>query len=105
MDLGISLLDAALKSTHFSSSYSFEFGARPRNFGYRPKNKSEIHTWYKLFIDYSLKVAISESPFAFKVKELIASKFRELWVNAGMYDELEKASEIISSKDLGKKDG
>lgn len=98
VDLGISLLDAALKTTHFSSSYNFEFGARPRNFGYRPKNKSEIHTWYKLFIDHSLKVAISESPFAFKVKELIASKFRGLWVNAGMYEELEKVSKIISSK-------
>lgn len=98
VDLGISLLDAALETTHFSSSYSFEFGARPRDYGYKPTNRFEIRTWYKLFIDYSLRVAISESPFAFKVKKLIASKFRGLWINAGMYDELEKVLEIISSK-------
>ncbi|MET3697130.1 hypothetical protein SAMN05877753_1059 [Bacillus oleivorans] len=98
VDLGISLLNAALETTHFSSSYSFEFGARPRDYGYKPTNRIEIHTWYKLFIDYSLRVVISESPFDFKVKELIASKFRGLWVNAGMYDELEKVSKIISSK-------
>ncbi|MDY0404164.1 hypothetical protein P5G51_000960 [Virgibacillus sp. 179-BFC.A HS] len=98
VDLGISLLDAALETTHFSSLYSFEFGARPRDYGHHPTNRFEIRTWYKLFIDYSLRVAISESPFAFKLKELIASKFRGLWVNAGMYDELEKVSKIISSK-------
>ncbi|PEQ92933.1 hypothetical protein CN481_14175 [Bacillus sp. AFS006103] len=98
VDLGISLLDAALETTHFSSSYSFEFGARPRDYGYQPKNRSEIRTWLKLFIEYSLSVVISESPFAFKVKELIASKFRGLWVNAGMYDELEQVSKTISSK-------
>ncbi|MFJ8103680.1 hypothetical protein [Lysinibacillus sp. NPDC096212] len=57
-----------------------------------------MHKWYKLFIYYSLRVAISESPFAFKVRELIASKFRGLW-DAGMYDELEKVSKIISLKE------
>lgn len=98
VDLGITLLDAALETTHFSSSFSFEFGARPRDYGFKPKGRYEIQTWYKLFIDYSLRVAISESPFAFKVKKLIASKFRGLWINAGMYDELEKVSKIISSK-------
>ncbi|MED4018042.1 hypothetical protein [Sutcliffiella cohnii] len=98
VDLGISLLDTALETTHFSSSYSFEFGARSRDYGYNPTNRYEIRTWYKLFIDYSLRVAISESPFAFKVKELIGSKFRGLWVNAGMYDELVKVSKVISSK-------
>lgn len=98
VDLGISLLDAALETTHFSSSYSFEFGARPRNYGYQPKNRSEIHTWLKLFIEYSQSVIISESPFASKVRELLASKFRGLWVNAGMYDELKQVSIKISSK-------
>ncbi|MGF3106087.1 hypothetical protein [Rossellomorea sp. DUT-2] len=98
VDLGVSLLDAALVTTHFSSSYIFEFGARPRDYGYKPTNRFEIQKWYKFFIDYSLKVANSESPFAFKARELLATNFRGLWVNGRLYGELEDVSKIISSK-------
>lgn len=98
VDLGLALLDAALESWHFSSHYGFEFGAHPRDYGFTPKDAEEVHQWYKPFIEYSIQLAVSESPVASKAKNLLAQKFRGLWIKVGMYDELERASEIISAK-------
>ena len=50
-DLGLLLLDAALETWHFSSSYEFDFGARPRDYGYEPKTREEIAAWFDTFID------------------------------------------------------
>ncbi|MEW5596908.1 hypothetical protein ABGT24_26105 [Peribacillus frigoritolerans] len=102
IDLGISLLDATLETEYFSSHDGFEFGARPRDYGFTPRNREEIHQWYKLFIEYSVKLAVSELPVASKAKNLLAKKFYGLWTKAGMYDELEAASRNISIKDSWK---
>jgi hypothetical protein len=48
-ELGLYLLDATLEAWHFSSSYEFDFGARPRDFGYEPKTRKEVIHWYKTF--------------------------------------------------------
>ncbi|MBP1991184.1 hypothetical protein [Paenibacillus eucommiae] len=98
VNLGVSLLSAALESWHFSSPYNFEFGAHARDFGYSPKNKEDIKEWYKLFLDYVVTVAVSENPASIKLMSLLAKKFRGLWTRAAMYDELETAVRTISAK-------
>ncbi|GGE36067.1 hypothetical protein GCM10011391_13590 [Pullulanibacillus camelliae] len=95
VDLGISLLDASLETWHFSSSYSFEFGARSRDYGYSPENKKEIQDWYKLFIQFTVSKAISRDSVSLKAKSLLSDKFRGLWTKAGMYNELEEATKQI----------
>jgi hypothetical protein len=48
-ELGLSLIDAALESWHFTSSHAFGFGARPRDFGYQPKTRKEVIHWYNIY--------------------------------------------------------
>ncbi|MFX3634558.1 MAG: hypothetical protein ACE3L7_15805 [Candidatus Pristimantibacillus sp.] len=98
VDLGISLLSAALESWHFTSHYNFEFGARARDYGYSPRNKEAIYQWYKVFLDYSTLVAVSNEPLAAKVRALLAEKFRGLWTRVKMYDDLEATIKTISVK-------
>ncbi|MFD2114328.1 hypothetical protein ACFSTH_00910 [Paenibacillus yanchengensis] len=96
--LGISLLSASLESWHFSSHHGFEFGARSRDYGYSPRDKDDVQSWFKLFIEYTISLAISETLVASQAKVLLAEKFRGLWSRAGMHDALEFAAEKISSK-------
>ncbi|MFU2016167.1 hypothetical protein ACM6Q7_14100 [Peribacillus butanolivorans] len=95
IELGFFLLSSALESWHFNSYHGFEFGAHSRNYGYSPKTTDDIKEWYTLFIQYTISLAISDFSCAPKAKLLLAEKFRGLWVKAGMYDELEKAANMI----------
>ncbi|HFU4564280.1 TPA: hypothetical protein ACGPD7_002870 [Bacillus cereus] len=97
VDLGISLLDAALEAWHFSSHYNFEFGAHSRDYGFRPMNNSEIQQWYRLFIEYTANIAVSEHLAACKAKNLLANKFSGLWIKVGMQDILETALKTIAT--------
>ncbi|RHW37973.1 hypothetical protein D1B31_14395 [Neobacillus notoginsengisoli] len=90
--LGLSLLNSALESWHFNTLNDFEFGARSRNNGYVPRKRTEIEEWFELFIDYIVSLSLSEAPYNSKAKVLLADKFRELWVQAKMHNQLEEAS-------------
>lgn len=96
--LGISLLSASLESWHFSSQHGFEFGARSRDYGYAPRIREDVQSWFKLYIEYTVSLATSETPVASQAKILLAEKFRGLWTRAGMHDALEFAAEKLSSK-------
>ncbi|MCM3724591.1 ATP-binding protein [Neobacillus cucumis] len=98
VELGVNLLSAALESWHFVSHHEFEFGAHSRDYGFSPSSKEEVHHWYKLFIDYTISLTVSELSVAPKTKALLAEKFRGLWIKAGMYNELEIAANEIASK-------
>lgn len=93
-ELGLMLTSAALEATHFSPPYSFDFGARPRDFGYLPNTRKEIHQWFAKFISLTESLAVSDQPIAVKAKILLAKKIRGLW-RAGMFDELERAAKSI----------
>jgi len=97
VNLGLSLLSASLEAWHFSSSYGFEFGSRARDYGWSPSSKADINHWYKTFLDYTVQLAVSEKPLAFKLRGLLSEKFRGLWTGAAMYDELETAVRFISA--------
>lgn len=98
INLSISLLSASLEAYHFTSHYEFEFGARSRDYGYTPRNREDIQYWFKIFIEFSVTLAISNEHIAYRIKELLAKKFIGLWSEEKMYDELEAAARQISSK-------
>jgi hypothetical protein len=100
IELGLSLLDASLETWHFHSTNSFDFGAHPRDYGYTPSSPMEIKEWFKLFIEYTVYLATSNLPAGQNAKIILAENFRGLWINAGMYNELEAASNILK-KSLG----
>ncbi len=95
-DLGFLLLDSALEACHFQSMHNFDFGARPRDYGYLPKTREKIVEWYKFFIEKSVDLALLKGVVALKAKKVLADNFRCLWTKACMYDELEMAVKKIT---------
>lgn len=90
-NLGIFLLDATLEAWRFSSLYSYSFGGRKRDYGYHP-NKEQIKRWYTTFIKTAEYIASSKSHLNETVRDVLASRFGSLWINAKMYDELENVT-------------
>lgn len=93
--LGLFLLDTALEAWHFSSSYEFDFGARSRDYGYRPKSHEDIIHWYEPFITICTRLALSKQAVAQKARKLLANNLRGLWTKAGMFDVLENSAKQI----------
>ena len=46
-ELGYELLDSALDTSGFSSSYGFDFGAESRDYGYEPRTRNDVIGWYR----------------------------------------------------------
>lgn len=84
--LGWECLDNALNAHSFTSGYSFDFGAQPRDYGYSPETYVEVHAWYALFL--GLAESLTAGDLVGKVRQIVARRFRELWVH-GLYDQLE----------------
>lgn len=89
-EIGIRLLRESLESEMFSSSHNFDFGARPRNHGFRPKNDSDVHAWFTLFIGYAKAVALDNPELKDEVRKILASKLRGLWQITAIRGELEE---------------
>lgn len=96
--LGCECLSAALESWHFSSSYDFEFGARPRDYGYEPETEEEFFLWYETFIDICIRYSHEASSISNKVRQELGNKLRGLWLKVGNYDFLEDAARKIHSE-------
>lgn len=97
-DLGVTVLQAMLKTGHFSVSYSFEFGARSRDYGYHPKTGEDVHDWFEAVLKLAEPFALSDSPMAEAVRTAIADEFRGLWTNSRPVDDLERLSRAIAAK-------
>jgi hypothetical protein len=78
-NLGIDLLEAALKTHHFMTGHTSTFGARPRDFGYRPKTNQEMVNWYRIFLTVCTRTALLDAPIATKAKRILANHLKGLW--------------------------
>ncbi|MEO0373915.1 MAG: hypothetical protein AAF329_04680 [Cyanobacteria bacterium P01_A01_bin.17] len=83
--LGLLLLDAALKSNNFSSLHEFSFGARPRDYGYVPKTGQDVLNWYKTFLDIGVVLTNADTGIVRKTRTLLADHLRGLW-SVGLHD-------------------
>ena len=97
-ELGLLLLDAALETWHFSSSYEFDFGARPRDYGYQPETRDETVHWLDTFIGIITRLALSSRPIAEQARKQLADNLRGLWTNGGMFDALEESAGRIQEQ-------
>lgn len=99
-------LSKALKSRAFSSGYDFDFGARRRDFGWKPTD-GDKNDWYVKFIDMSVKIVGEALPVSSDVKNLISERFRDLWAVAikveGVKNSLSRA--VRSFVDAGQEEG
>lgn len=82
-------LDAHLNAHHFSSNSRFEFGARSRDWGWRPKSKQDVLDWYEGAIFLALEFD--------DAREILARHVRELWGYTPCQDALYSAATILSS--------
>ncbi|MBN2267692.1 MAG: hypothetical protein JW725_05155 [Candidatus Babeliaceae bacterium] len=85
------LFHSALEAIHWSSFGTFGFGARRRDYGWRPKTHGEKLDWYTGFLELLKPKLISNDEVAKKwAKGLLADHFRGLWSFAGCFDIMEE---------------
>ena len=94
--LGVSTLHAMLKTDFFSSSYSFEFGARSRDFGYEPKTADDVSDWFTAVLKCAESFALADEPIGASLRTAIASEVRGLWHREP--DQLERTCQTIATK-------
>lgn len=85
-------LDALLKVSHFTSSHAFDFGARPRDFGWQPRLNSEVWDWYRQGIQLALDFDDED------VRAILAGDLRDLWMVGACHDLLDEASTRIAAE-------
>ncbi|HEJ7130540.1 TPA: hypothetical protein SMF60_003648 [Serratia marcescens] len=100
-ELGYELLDSSLNTSHFSSSYGFDFGAKSRDFGYEPQSRSDVLSWYREYLLLIENLASSDQVLDEDVKEIFANHIRGLWQFAELHDDLESISKSFCSSNGG----
>ena len=79
-DIGLGMLEVAIKTSQWASIQSFEFGARPRSFGYRPRTSAEFDAWFERFLTLAQEAAVgTDTAVSRASRELLANNFRPLW--------------------------
>lgn len=89
------LFRAAFEAMHWTSFSMFDFGARRRDSGWRPRTRAEELDWYAGFLNLLRPALVCDDPALREwARSLLAGHFRGLWTFAGCFDELE---EIVRS--------
>jgi hypothetical protein len=94
--LGMLCLQAVLQATHFSSTFSFEFGARSRDCGYRPRTPEHVHHWFSAALAVIEAVAHADGPSASLARTALALAFAGLWGVNCVAGELERVCRRIT---------
>jgi hypothetical protein len=68
-------LRALLQSGHFSSSSNFDFGARPRDFGWRPPTYGDIWNWYTDGINLAVELS-SDAERRPEIRRIVSAQLR-----------------------------
>jgi hypothetical protein len=87
---------SALRTGSWSSTNSFHFGARIRSYGWEPKTRQEITSWYDGF----LLVLISnyksaDASLRGLIRDILSSGFTALWMSISKHQMLE---ELVTSE-------
>ena len=94
-ELGLYLLDSALKACQCISFQRPSFGARPRDFSYQPKTGNEVFHWYETFIGICTRLALSGGLIAQKAKKVLSDNLYDLLTKAEMFKVLEASAKQI----------
>lgn len=86
--LGIEMLETALDGPPWTGFGINEFGARPRDYGFRP-GYDEFVAWLIAFIDILVRLGTSEVPeLEDDARRILADKFRWIWRHGGIRSKL-----------------
>lgn len=89
---GMLALEGLLKADHFISTHSFDFGARPRDYGWQTRTHEDIQDWFSKAI--GLAVELKDIPEAGKI---FAGNIRSLSWSSGCLDDLDAAATAFSN--------
>ena len=79
-ELGFRMLEAALKRNRHAPLRQFDFGARPRSYGYFPGSHEERDQWFRHFVDMAREAATGEDlGLAKRSRVLLANQLQSLW--------------------------
>jgi hypothetical protein len=95
--LGLEALQHLLRTSHFTSSYDFQFGSRSRDHGYHP-NFPQVQAWFAAVLRSAEAIGLSGLPVAAAVRRIVGQSFRSLWASAGVHDDLERVSRAWASQ-------
>jgi hypothetical protein len=96
--LGLKAFSAFLESSHFSSSYAFEFGAHSRDHGYTPRTGKDVQTWFSSVLKLFEQLDAQKLSVGKKLRETLPQHFRALWSNSGVADELDRIFRAIAKE-------
>ena len=91
--LALTALEAMLECTHFSGAYTFEFGARARDYGHHPKTYDEQWSWYQTALGLAGDLVRIPS-LRTKIRLMIAAQFSALAFRARLDDLIELADQF-----------
>ncbi|TGG91409.1 MAG: hypothetical protein ERJ67_07980 [Aphanocapsa feldmannii 277cV] len=103
--IGLVMLEGALKSKDWRSLNKisvFQFGARPRSFGYKPDTPEEKYQWFCRFISVAEEAATSNHIDLSKgTRKLLAGELRNLWKYPSLRPALDSAARAVSNNSDG----
>nr|WP_257469548.1 hypothetical protein [Pantoea allii] len=93
--LGIKMLETALGGPPWTGFGINEFGARPRDYGFRP-SYDELVEWLIAFIDTVVRIGTSGVPeLEDDARRILADKFRWIWRHEGIRTKLIDAARMF----------
>ena len=81
-------LEALLTAHNFTSSSSFDFGARSRDWGWGPRFNKDVWDWY----DGAIDLAVELSSVLTDARSTLAGSVRDLWHFGACHDALDRAA-------------
>ena len=97
--LGLGMLKAALRSHHWVAVGNFEFGARPRSYGYHPKIYQEQDQWFMRFVALAREIATNEDRhLSTQARTLLAGELRGLWSYPGLREALVDLAMVLNEQ-------
>lgn len=85
--LALGSLSSALKLSSFMSAQGFEFGARKRDYGFQPRQRSDVEGWFGAMFPLCRDLAGLPN-FRNTIRRKVASRFAELVLESGFTDDL-----------------
>ncbi|MCS4096106.1 hypothetical protein [Rhizobium sp. BK176] len=94
--LGLDALKQSLETSHFSSQFEVDFGARRRDYGWSPKNRDDVQLWYGGFSKLALEIALRENVNG-PVRHILGRAVRGLCEDAGIISEVEAIAHALAA--------
>ncbi|WP_447868521.1 esterase/lipase family protein [Rahnella aceris] len=77
--IALRLLGSLLKTSHFTSFQSFDFGAQVRDYGYHPQTWDDYDAWFCKTLDFLIEIYNKRPELSREICDIVKSKFRSLW--------------------------